>query len=184
MFNRLRLSIHPSDLALLALLTLAAAVAIIRWPELVNARTRSLDSARGTAPPWSAAQAASATHESDGERLLRGLPGSPGQVTGSCFLVHSPEDFGRFPSGAVLVARTTNPAWTALFYSACGLITESGGPLSHGAVTAREMNLPAVMSIRGALSRLANGQKVTVDGSQGIIVVGEEPPRAAIEPRT
>ena len=157
---------------------------IVEWQEVVNTRTRSLGFARGAAPPWSAAQAASATHESDGERLLRGLPGSPGQVTGTCFLVHGPEDFGRFPTGAVLVARTTNPAWTALFYSACGLITESGGPLSHGAVTAREMNLPAVMSIRGALSMLVNGQTVTVDGTHGLIVIEEEPPRSAIKPRT
>ncbi|WP_240491836.1 PEP-utilizing enzyme, partial [Acinetobacter baumannii] len=42
------------------------------------------------------------------------------------------------PDQAILVARTTNPAWTPLFYKAKGLITESGGPLSHGAVTARE----------------------------------------------
>ena len=104
---------------------------------------------------------------------LRGLPGSPGRVTGPCFLVHSPADFARFPKAAVLVARTTNPAWTALFYAASGLITESGGPLSHGAVTAREMKLPAVMSVRGAMS-LQNGQIVAVDGTQGVVqVLGE-----------
>jgi rifampicin phosphotransferase len=67
------------------------------------------------------------------------------------------------------VARTTNPAWTPLFYSAAGLITESGGPLSHGAVTAREMALPAVMSVRDALGALRDGQVVTVDGTQGLV---------------
>ncbi len=91
-------------------------------------------------------------------------------MTGPCFLVHSPDDFARFPRGAVLVARTTNPAWTPLFYSAGGLITESGGPLSHGAVTAREMRLPAVMSVRGAMSVFCNGEVVTVDGTQGTVV--------------
>ncbi len=69
---------------------------------------------------------------------LSGLPGSPGVATGSCYVVHSPADFSRFPKDAILVARTTNPTWTPLFYCACGLITESGGPLSHGAVTARD----------------------------------------------
>ncbi len=101
--------------------------------------------------------------------LLRGLPGSPGRVTGPCFLVRVPEDFVRFPQRAILVAPTTNPAWTPLFYSALGLITESGGPLSHGAVTAREMRLPAVMSVRGVMGRLHDGQIVTVDGTQGIV---------------
>lgn len=118
-------------------------------------------------PAWSLAEAAS-TAEDDGQ-TLRGLPGSPGRVSGPCFRVLDPGDFARFPAGAILVARTTNPAWTPLFYSASGLITESGGPLSHGAVTAREMNLPAVMSVRNVLSRLQDGQKVAVDGTQGTV---------------
>ncbi|MDE0740229.1 MAG: PEP-utilizing enzyme, partial [Planctomycetota bacterium] len=41
------------------------------------------------------------------------------------------------------------------------------GPLSHGAVTAREMQIPAVMSVKGSLSKLQNGQRVRVDGTQG-----------------
>ena len=59
------------------------------------------------------------------------------------FRVRSVEDFPRFPHAAVLVARTTNPSWTPLFHAAAAVVTESGGPLSHGAVTAREMGLPA-----------------------------------------
>lgn len=83
------------------------------------------------------------------------------------FLVLSPEDFARFPKGAVLVARTTNLTWTPLFYSAAAVVTDSGGPLSHGAVTAREMQIPAVMSLRDSLTRLQNGQRVRVDGGAG-----------------
>jgi pyruvate,water dikinase len=67
----------------------------------------------------------------------------------------------------VLVARTTNPTWTPLFYSAVAVVTESGGPLSHGAVTAREMQIPAVMAVRGCLTRLKNGNRIRVDGTQG-----------------
>lgn len=102
---------------------------------------------------------------------LQGLPGSPGRVEGEIFVVESPDDFARFPKGAVLVARTTNPTWTPLFYSASAVVTESGGPLSHGAVTAREMRIPAVMSVRGCLSRLDNGQRVSVDGSRGKVMI-------------
>jgi pyruvate,water dikinase len=119
-------------------------------------------------PPWSLEEAGPAPIHANGQ-VLRGLPGSPGRVTGPCFRVLDPADFARFPKNAVLVARTTNPAWTPLFYSACGLITESGGPLSHGAVTAREMGLPAVMSVRDVMSRLHDGQVVTVDGTQGVV---------------
>ena len=102
---------------------------------------------------------------------LSGLPGSPGQAEGPVFQVLGPDDFARFPKGAVLVARTTNPTWTPLFYSAVAVVTESGGPLSHGAVTAREMRLPAVMSVKESLSRLKNGQRVRVDGTHGKVVM-------------
>jgi pyruvate,water dikinase len=122
-------------------------------------------------PKWSLTEDLPPSSDTDS---LSGLPGSPGQATGPCYIVHSPADFLQFPQGAILVARTTNPAWTPLFYSASGLITESGGPLSHGAVTAREMKLPAVMSIRGVLSKLVNGQQVRVDGTRGSVTILDE----------
>ena len=122
-------------------------------------------------PPWSLEDAAPAPAVGDGQATMRGLPGSPGRVTGPCFRLTGPADFARFPNNAIIVARTTNPAWTPLFYSAAGLITESGGPLSHGAVTAREMGLPAVMSVREVMNRLKDGQVVTVDGTQGVVLL-------------
>ncbi|MDD5330252.1 MAG: PEP/pyruvate-binding domain-containing protein [Sulfuricella sp.] len=106
------------------------------------------------------------------EGSLTGLPGSPGLATGPVYKVLSQDDFAAFPPGAVLVARTTNPAWTPLFYRASAVVTESGGPLSHGAVTAREVGLPAVMSVRGALEILENGEMITVDGMAGRVVLG------------
>ncbi len=100
---------------------------------------------------------------------LRGIPGSPGVAEGPVFRVRSAEDFPRFPRGAVLVARTTNPSWTPLFHAAAAVITESGGPLSHGAVTAREMGLPAVMAVKGCME-LPDGTRVRVDGARGEIM--------------
>ena len=102
--------------------------------------------------------------------MLKGLGGSPGVVEGVVFVVRGPEDFSRFPKDAILVARTTNPAWTPLFYQAIGVITESGGPLSHGAVTARELGLPAVMSVRNVTRLLRDGERVRVDGRNGQVL--------------
>jgi pyruvate,water dikinase len=102
---------------------------------------------------------------------------------GEVYIVSGPQDFAGFPRGAILVARTTNPAWTPLFYTARALITESGGPLSHGAVTAREMGIPAAMSVRDCLSRLSNGCRVRVDGSRGRIVLLEDA-KTAVPART
>jgi pyruvate,water dikinase len=124
---------------------------------------------RARKPDW--VLGAPAAEEAPQGDCLTGLAGSPGLAEGPVFLVLTPDDFARFPKGAVLVARTTNPTWTPLFYSAVAVVTESGGPLSHGAVTAREMRIPAVMSVKHSMSRLTNGQRVRVDGSNGRVVL-------------
>lgn len=127
---------------------------------------------RDSTPAWNLSEeTADDVAESTSGDVLTGLAGSAGVAEGIVFVVRSPDDFASFPKGAVLVARTTNPAWTPLFYSACAVITESGGPLSHGAVTAREMQIPAVMSVRGVLTRLSNGQRVKVDGRNGRVEI-------------
>jgi rifampicin phosphotransferase len=141
------------------------------WAALGAAVTRQREeyfSDKARKPDWVLGSAPAATEAADS---LTGLGGSPGVAEGPVFLVLGPDDFPKFPKGAVLVARTTNPTWTPLFYSAVAVITESGGPLSHGAVTAREMRLPAVMSVKECLSRLQNGQRVRVDGTNGTVAL-------------
>jgi pyruvate,water dikinase len=128
--------------------------------------------AREATPSWSLSHEESSELQiGDDQSMLNGIPGSPGEAEGVVHVVRDSDDFASFPRGAVLVARTTNPAWTPLFYSAAAVVTESGGPLSHGAVTAREMHIPAVMSVRGVLERLRNGDRVRVNGMTGRVEV-------------
>ncbi len=124
--------------------------------------------ARDNTPPWVLGATGSA-EPSPGGDTATGIPGSPGEAEGEVIVVRGIDDFARVPVGAVLVARTTNPAWTPLFYRARAIVTESGGPLSHGAVTAREMGIPAVMSVRGALSAYRDGERVRVNGTTGVV---------------
>ena len=121
------------------------------------------------APAWE--YGADSAPVTDGANSWQGLGGSPGSISGEVFIITDPAQFADFPQGAILVARTTNPAWTPLFYHASGVITESGGPLSHGAVTARELGIPAVMGIRDACHRLTNGQRVKIDGGLGRVII-------------
>jgi len=144
------------------------AIALCR--EKATRAKASYAAASRQAPPWSRSQR-DIPPAAGTDNLLLGLPGSPGIATGAAFCVHGPADFARFPKGAVLVARTTNPAWTPLFYAASAVVTESGGPLSHGAVTAREMGLPAVMSVRGVMRIVNDGQELTVDGTRGSVAL-------------
>jgi pyruvate,water dikinase len=75
--------------------------------------------------------------------------------------------------GDVLVAGTTTPAWTPLFAMASGVVTDIGGPLSHGSIVAREYGIPAVMGTGAATKRIQSGETITVDGSQGIVTFTE-----------
>jgi pyruvate,water dikinase len=103
--------------------------------------------------------------------VLQGIPGSPGVASGLVQHVRSQNDFATFKTGSILVARTTNPAWTPLFFRAAAVVTESGGPLSHGAVTAREIGIPAVMAIPAVFHTLPDGCRVTVHGTEGRVAL-------------
>jgi len=94
---------------------------------------------------------------------------SSGSGTGPARIVLSPEEAGDFGNGCVLVCPSTDPGWTPLFSRASALIMECGGTLSHGAVVAREMGIPAVV-LAGATSILSDGEKITVDGNNGLVV--------------
>jgi pyruvate,water dikinase len=102
---------------------------------------------------------------------MKGIAGSPGQVTGSARVIRGPQDFEQLQHGEILVAPLTNPVWTPLFAVASGVITEVGGILSHGAIVAREYGIPAVMSIPNVTDKIKNGQTITVDGNRGVVRV-------------
>lgn len=95
----------------------------------------------------------------------RGL--SPGVARGVARLVNDPRDLGRVRAGEILVAPSTDPAWTPVFARLGGLILERGGMLSHGAVVAREYQLPAVVAPVGLY--LHDGDWVELDGMSGVV---------------
>ena len=102
---------------------------------------------------------------------LQGLGISAGVVTGPVRVLRSLEEAPHLQPGEILVTRATDPGWTPLFLTAAGLVMEMGGMLSHGAVVAREYQLPAVVNVSHATSRLHDGQIITVDGSRGVVWV-------------
>jgi phosphohistidine swiveling domain-containing protein len=105
------------------------------------------------------------------DTLLKGVACSPGQVTGTARVLHGHEDFGQMQPGDILVADITTPAWTPLFAIAAGIVTNVGGPLSHGSIVAREYGIPAVLGTGVATKRIQSGQRVTVDGGAGTVTL-------------
>jgi pyruvate,water dikinase len=102
---------------------------------------------------------------------LRGFAVSPGRVSAPASVIRSPEDFSRMEPGTILVCPTTTPAWTPLFSQARGLVTDVGGVLAHGSIVAREFGIPAVLGTGDASRRIRHGQRITVDGNQGLVLL-------------
>jgi phosphohistidine swiveling domain-containing protein len=106
---------------------------------------------------------------SSGGAVLRGLPASPGVVTGSArVLLHEAEMDALLP-GEILVVHTTDVGWTPLFLVAAGVVTELGGPLSHAAVVAREFGVPSVVNAAFATRTIRTGDMLRVDGDRGTV---------------
>lgn len=114
------------------------------------------------------------------DRPLRGIPISPGVVTGSVRLVRSQADWARVQRSDIVVAPVIDPGMAPLFGIAAGLIVEMGGTLSHGAIIAREYGLPAVLNVGRAASILSDGEWITLDAERGEIVRLEGAGRSGI----
>ena len=99
---------------------------------------------------------------------LTGIPLSAGVAEGPALVLTDPSR-GTARSGYILVCPSTDPAWVPLFVNARGLVMESGGTLSHGAIVAREFGLPAVAGLPGVQHRIQAGQLIRVDGGRGTV---------------
>lgn len=101
-----------------------------------------------------------------------GWPVSPGRYEGPSCLVRSIES-AQLRRGDVLVAHTTDSSWLPLFHIAGAIVVEEGGPLSHAAILARELGMPAVVNVPGLVARIEAdpGAVVAVDGSTGQVRV-------------
>ncbi len=129
----------------------------------------------GTEP----AAAASWSSGASQPHVLQGTPASAGVVTAHARVVLDPHGAHLEP-GEILVAPSTDPGWTPLFLTAAGLVMEMGGPMSHGAVVAREYGIPAVVGVPSATQQIVDGQLLTLDGGAGTVVLHPAiPPGAA-----
>jgi phosphohistidine swiveling domain-containing protein len=104
---------------------------------------------------------------------LKGAPASIGIVTGRARVARTLNEATALQPGEILIAVTTMPAWTPLFGIAAAVVTETGGPLSHCAVVAREYGIPAVVGVHAAASAIQSGQLISVDGGLGLVTLVE-----------
>src|SRR5438094_629791 len=107
----------------------------------------------------------------DSPSTLTGIAASSGSVTGTARLVRVVDDLDALKEGEVLVVRESSPAWTVGMLRSGAIVAEFGGVICHAAIVARELGIPAVVGVPDAMSVMTTGDRLTVDGSNGTIVV-------------
>ena len=145
------------------------AIVAVQRAELARGLVEGPKPYLGEPPPELERHATLEKFYGSGGRALAGAGASAGVAEGIARVVASADDFERVSTGEILVTTTTTPAWTPLFRSLGGLVTETGGILSHAAVVAREYGLPAVVGAAGACAAIPDGARVRIDGTSGTI---------------
>ncbi len=108
------------------------------------------------------------------DMIIRGKPGSAGRVEGIIQRIDNPDEGDRLQPGEILVTSTTNVGWTPLFPRSAAVVTDIGGSLSHAAIVARELGIPAVVGCGDATTRLQTGDRVRIDGGAGVVEIIEK----------
>jgi len=104
---------------------------------------------------------------------LEGIPASAGVARGTARVILSPFEAGAFERGDILVCRFTDPSWTPIMSLAGGIVADIGGALSHGAIIARELGIPAIVNTRRGTRRIPDGAQIEIDGTTGRIAIFE-----------
>ena len=105
------------------------------------------------------------------DEVITGFPGAAGVVEGTARVLGAPEDGARLGDGEILVTTVTNIGWTPIFPRAGAVVTDVGAPLSHAAIVARELGIPAVVGCGDATVRLRSGDRVRVNGGAGTVEI-------------
>ena len=121
--------------------------------------------------------------EAGEEDVLRGLGCCPGVVRGRARVIRDPRG-AELQQGEILVAERTDPGWIMLFPAAAGILVERGSLLSHSAIVAREMGIPAIVSIAGLTARIKSGCWIEMDGARGRVSLNPPQPEAGPEQET
>ena len=114
---------------------------------------------------------AAAARTAGPDDAITGFPGAAGVVEGTARVLRAPEDGGQLRDGEILVTTVTNIGWTPIFPRAAAVVTDVGAPLSHAAIVARELGIPAVVGCGDATVRLHSGDRVRVDGGAGTVEI-------------
>ena len=100
-------------------------------------------------------------------QFIQGIGAARGRIIANTYILSSSQKPIQVPKGVILIASVITPDCLPLLQGVAGIITEQGGLTSHGAILARELGIPAVVSATGATTLLQTGEKLLLDGDKG-----------------
>ena len=109
--------------------------------------------------------------DSANKNSIRGLGANNGKITGVARVIEDFTQIDRLQQDDILVTRFTDTGWTPKFAILSGIVTEYGGILCHAAIVSREYGIPAIVCCKDAMSRITDGQIITIDGSTGVVTL-------------
>lgn len=144
--------------------------------ELIKERKVAFEQALKTNPPFEFLQQDNGQFEEvkkiDGPtRVLNGSCVSQGLVSGEVLIVNDSSDVSKINKQTIIVLSSATPVYAPIYALSGGIISEMGGQLSHGAIVAREFNIPMLTGVENACVILKNGQSIILDADQGIVKV-------------
>ena len=140
-----------------------------RLPPLPNVISGTIDAENWAENPDRRTDYYDSHHKLNVDDAIRGFAGAAGVVTGTVRVLADHNEGHLLQQGEVLVASFTNVGWTPIFPKAAAVVTDVGAPLSHAAIVARELGVPAVVGTGNATMVLRTGDRVRVDGGAGIV---------------
>ena len=110
---------------------------------------------------------------SESKNTIKGLGANNGKITAVARVIEDFTKIDRLQQGDILVTRFTDTGWTPKFAILSGIVTEYGGILCHAAIVSREYGIPAIVCCKDAMSKIRDGQIITIDGSTGTVTISD-----------
>ena len=112
----------------------------------------------------------------DRKVIVKGLPASPGNVSGKVHVILDPSHIDEFQQGEILVTEMTAPDWVPAMKKAKAIVTDSGGMTCHASIVSRELGIPCIVGTKSrglaATSAIKDGIDVTIDATHGVVYEG------------
>lgn len=112
--------------------------------------------------------------ETPKDNVIKGLGANNGTITGTARVIEDFSQIDRLQKDDILITRFTDTGWTPKFAILSGIVTEYGGILCHAAIVSREYGIPAIVCCHDAMKKIKDGQKITINGTTGIVTIEED----------